>query len=394
MNSTIRKAVEIVNIVEIIPIYKDGIEASAIELINFCFLDGDECGFDIIAMKGVFSPGDKGVYIQPDYCLPNDVPLFKSFIEPNGDPKKSKLGKKNRIRAIKFNFSKDPMMSPPIYSEGIIIPLNEVLSYLGNDVNIFEIDLSDALKIVKYVEDPFENGKRSKKYSLFNLPFPSSIAYKTDEPNIKLFRSSIKKIIDGKTRFGITIKRDGSSFSLFTIKDENGEYKNIICSRNFSKKIIMKSEFESDDIWVNIAFKSGLYHKAIEYCKKYDLSLGFRGEIIGQNMKGSGNKRNPDINSEQKLILFGVDGFKNGKFRRLNYSHEHNLKRVAEEIGIEYTEVIEVIPKSFEELMAEVKRIINEEKEKGRLIEGVVIRTMDTNRISVKYINPEYDSYK
>lgn len=391
-----RKSVEVVNIEGIFPIYKDGVEALSIELVNFSYLNGDECGFDIIVKKGLFSKGDKGVYIQPDFCLPDDVPLFSTFVEPNGDRKKSKLGKKNRIRAIKFNFSKSPDSPPPVYSQGIILPLNEVYSYAGDGVDIFSVDLAELLKIVKYSEDPNELGYRkgnNKNSSLFNLPFPS-FAYKTDEPHLSNCISNLKNNINGQKRYGLTIKRDGSSFSLFTIKNEYGEYENIICSRNFSKRIILKSENESDDPWVNIAFKSGLYYKALEYCKKYDVSLGFRGEIIGDKMNGSGNKRNPDKDSEQRLVLFGIDQYKNGGFRRVHYGEEHNLKKVGDEIGVEYTKVKEVIPETLDDLMSEIQKIIDEEKENGRLIEGVVVRTMDSNYVSVKYINPEYDSYK
>lgn len=41
------KPVEIVTISKIIPIYKNGEEASSIEVVNFNFADGSECGYVI-----------------------------------------------------------------------------------------------------------------------------------------------------------------------------------------------------------------------------------------------------------------------------------------------------------------------------------------------------------
>lgn len=91
--------VQKVKINKISTLYKNGEPANAIELINFTLSNGEECGFDVVSGKGLYQIGDEAFYVMPDYTL-EDNWLFESFVAPDGDPKKSKLGKENRIRAI------------------------------------------------------------------------------------------------------------------------------------------------------------------------------------------------------------------------------------------------------------------------------------------------------
>lgn len=56
------KPVEIVKINKITPIYKEGQEANSICVVNFSFKNGDECGFNVIAQKGLYQIGDLAVY--------------------------------------------------------------------------------------------------------------------------------------------------------------------------------------------------------------------------------------------------------------------------------------------------------------------------------------------
>ena len=86
------KIVEIVTITNLIPVFKEGAEANAIQVAKFSFDNGGECGFNVIAQKGLYEIGSKAIYIQPDYCL-SENDLFMSFIAPGGDPKRSRLGK-------------------------------------------------------------------------------------------------------------------------------------------------------------------------------------------------------------------------------------------------------------------------------------------------------------
>lgn len=145
---------------------------------------------------------------------------------------------------------------------------------------------------------------------------------------------------------------------------------------------------------MELANKSGLVEKGLEYCKTHDIELAFRGEIYGQGLKGSGNKSNPDANKKQGLYLFGIDDLSSGFATRLNYSSIHNLNVVATQFGIEFSNPDWYTPTSYEDFCAFCESIIQDEASKGRIIEGVVVRTKFDNRLSTKYMNKVYDAKK
>ena len=90
--------VSIVKIKNKIPLYKGDEQANSIEVIEL-----EEVGFELVANKTLYQIGDRAVYIQPDYCV-SDIPLFESFIRPNGDESKSMLGKvEGKPRRITVN---------------------------------------------------------------------------------------------------------------------------------------------------------------------------------------------------------------------------------------------------------------------------------------------------
>ena len=134
--------VSIVTIKNKIPLYKGDEQANSIEVIEL-----EEVGFELVANKTLYQIGDKAIYIQPDYCV-SDIPLFESFIRPNGDESKSMLGKveglPRRIRAKKFTLSKEPN-GDPVYSNGILLPYNEVVDYVGAMI-LENVDLTKKIR--------------------------------------------------------------------------------------------------------------------------------------------------------------------------------------------------------------------------------------------------------
>ena len=220
------KPVDVVKVNELIPIFKNGEEANAIQVARISELESaTSCQFNIIVGKGLYNIGDKVVYIQPDYCIP-DVLLFKEYYAPNGDIKKSKLGSRGRIKAVKFNFTfKDEF--DPIYSNGIILPKNLLNLELTEDV-----DLMKELGVVKYVaEDSFEGAA----HGLTKGDLPSYL-YATDEDRIELKKEIADRCFKDNEILSFTIKRDGSSITL-AMKLNEGEYDPAICSRKQEKKI-------------------------------------------------------------------------------------------------------------------------------------------------------------
>ena len=380
MTNTAIAPVEIVTISRIIPIYKNGEEASSIQVVNFNFSNGDECGYNVISQKGIYQVGSKAVYIQPDYCLP-DSPLFASFTAPNGDPNKSRLGKNNRIRALKFNFSFENS-SDPIYSVGILLNTNELpIELLAAE------DLAATLGITKYEEPE----KGATGLTRGTLP---SFLYSTDEVNCANLKSHINRVLASGAEVAYTIKIDGSSFTEYFKKDAEGNWYTGVCSRSLEKKITD----DTADSWVKLAKSSGLYERGMEYCKKHNVELAFRGEIYGQGLKGSGNKLNPDANKKQGLILFGVDDLASGFATRINCSNiDHNLQHICNELGLTKvgTSIFLKTPKNYDELVELASDIFKAEKtDNNRIIEGIVVRTTTSNDLSCKIMNPEYDAKK
>lgn len=402
---------KIVSIVEISTktnLYKDGVVADRIEMVN-C----NEHGFNLVAQKDLYQIGDKAVYIQPDYCLSDHV-LFKSFTEPNGDPKKSRLGKQNRIRAIKFNFTVDLTSVDPVYSVGILLPFNEVRNVLNiSDDEMLTVDLAEMLGVYKYEEpDTMHSGMAKGE-------LPAGM-YSTDEVNIEnvLDRLTFPVQLIG------TLKADGSSITIYHKNIENEG----ICSRNLEKKLEQKqvvgyinergeklrrhydretstkgwfnettNEFFIDvpdnysEILEDIRdsfVENGLpiLEKLRNYCIENNRQLALRGELYGEGLKGSGNKNNPHSKLKQGIAFYGLDDYSSGYTRKLPSS---DLFDLCVELDLKHVDVIfNKVFSTLDELRAECLNYF-----KDNLVEGIVVKTIDS-RFSAKYMNLEYDSKK
>jgi hypothetical protein len=411
--NTQNNAVQIVTIKELVTIFKNGEPASSIELAHV-----EEHNFDIIVQKGLYEIGDKAIYVQPDYCLPlvSEQPtkpelLFATFTETSSDGRKSKLGKNGRIRAIKFNFSTSPDNQEPIYSFGVMLPINEIVSRL--ETFDFGGNLDEQLQVTKY-EEP-----ESAYSGLAKGELPVGM-YKTDETNfMNLSRVEYPIILTG------SLKIDGSSISLYYKSDEEKG----ICSRSLEKKLDQKyvsgyklpngnelrkhfdreqkisgwfdevtNEFypnvsedwlpiekEVDDTFVKLG--KPVLDKLADYCKVNNKQLALRGELNGEGLKGSGNKNNPHAKLKQSIKFYGLDDYSKGVTTKLPIE---DFLNVTTELGLEICDIIfkEKQFNAFEEL----KDYCNEYF-KTNLVEGLVLRTSDS-RFSAKFMNPAYDAAK
>jgi RNA ligase (TIGR02306 family) len=407
-----QKAVQIVTIEELVTIFKNGEPASSIELAHV-----EEHNFDIIVQKGLYEIGDKAVYIQPDFCLPlvSEQPtkpelLFATFTETTEDGRKSKLGKNGRIRAIKFNFSVENSQDP-IYSFGVMLPINEVKHKLG--IQELEGDLDELLQVTKY-EEP-----ESAYSGLAKGELPVGM-YKTDETNfLNLNRVEYPIVLTG------SIKCDGSSISIYYKSDEE----NGICSRSLEKKLEQKfvsgyklpngnelrkhfdreqkisgwfdeatETFYSEiqDTWIVIEkdvddtfVKLGkpVLDKLANYCKENNKQLTLRGELCGEGLKGSGNKNNPHAKLKQTIKFYGLDDYSKGVTTKLPVE---DFLEVTNLLGLEICDVV-FKNKQFDSF-DELKNYCNDYF-KTNLIEGLVLRTSDS-KFSAKFMNGDYDSKK
>ena len=398
--------VSIVTIKNKIPLYKSDEQANSIEVIEL-----EEVGFELVANKTLYQIGDKAVYIQPDYCV-SDIPLFESFIRPNGDESKSMLGKvegfPRRIRAKKFTLSKEPN-GDPVYSNGILLPLQEVENYCKennkswhNSVHWINNSLHEVLGITKYEElEPVS--KSGLKSGQTEGKFPEGL-YKTDEENINNLWNHIENKIGYPVTLVGTEKVDGSSITIgITPKIPEG----FICSRNLRKKLTIKKVtgkrtkkwYEKLMFWttpdLNLYTEVENDDDFVKYGKPYldllinsrETNLIFRGELNGGKLKGSGNKNNPASKEQANIKIFGLDRINEyGEAEKIPYLL---FKTECEKAGVPL--VKEVFNKEFsskEELLAECNNYF-----KTNMIEGIVVRTLDS-KFSAKVMNLEYDSKK
>ena len=419
------KPVELVKVYDLIPIYKNGEEANAIQVARVETADGEQLQYDIVVGKGLYSIGDSVIYIQPDYSIPQ-TNVFMEYHLPDGDASKCRLGKKGRVRAIKFNFQfKDDFN--PIFSCGIILPLiGEIKETVDN---CEDGDLQKAFNVTKYVsEDSLDASQPSGNAE----DFPSFL-YKTDETTIQNCKRNVDRCEDEILIF--SIKKDGSSLTQYYVDEETQGvcsreqkksldqtyitgYKNgdVVLHRYFQKDTQVLGWFDDStqtfyteeqakelfnpieiirkDAWVDTVNKHGYYKKFVDYCKERNLKLALRGELIGQGNKGSGNKLNMDAKtSESDVYWFGVDDLTSGHSKRLHFADEYNLKRIAEELNLKYAEPVLEGKFTYAEIIAKCKEIFQEIQDRtGQIIEGIVIRTKNSNKLSCKYINPLYDS--
>lgn len=414
------KATQIVTIKSFSPMFKGEEKTTNIHIVNV-----EEHGFDIVAQKSLYDIGDKALFIQPDYCL-SDIPLFADFIAPQGNPNKSRLGKNNRIKAVKFGFT--DIKGNKVYSNGILLSLKETfkeLIRLGYDEEILQyadtefytkIDFDGILSITKY-EEPEGKLQGDSKGDL-----PRGM-YKTDETNFNNNSRNLEKLLPCKL-IG-TVKVDGSSCTVYY----KSETEFGICSRGLEKKLFStnykgwkSNHFNKDESGVNhglgylnettnefvlnknweeyllnnvVETEHGLAnddwvqlgYPILEKLKNYGKPLAIRSEIFGSSLKGSGNKNNPHAKLPKSILVYGVDDYSSGVCTPLPM---RDVIDFCFNLDIPHVQI--VFNQQFNTL-DEIKDICNEYF-KTNLIEGIVVRTYETNEYSGKYMNNEYDSLK
>lgn len=403
------EAVTIVTIKNKIPLFKGEEQANSIELIEL-----QEVGYELVSQIGLYQVGDKAVLIQPDYNV-SDISLFESFIRPNGDESKSMLGKvegsPRRIRAKKFNLSKEPN-GDPVYSNGILLPKDKVLNYIRTKKNVLSLDYllptinwTEELDITKYEEPEIGGyGKGGCRIGQSEGKFPEGL-YKTDEENVNNLWNHLENKIGYPVVLVGTEKVDGSSI---TIGITPNVPEGFICSRNLRKKLTIEkvigyrepTKWEIFKSWFGIIPNLGIIKEVdndddfVKYGKPILNRLKLlgldniilRGELNGGSLKGSGNKNNPSSKEQANIKIFGVDKIVNNICQKQSYCF---LRDDVPYYGFN------TVPVVFEQIFESKEHILRtcEEYFKKRMCEGIIIRTIDS-RFSAKVMNLLYDSKK
>lgn len=399
----------------------------------------EELGWKIVANKSLYNVGDKAVYVLPDAHLGN-IPLFESFIAPNGNKNKSRLGANNRVKAVPFNSFVDSKGNK-VFSNGILIPLNEILEYLN--VNTIEgIDLDTSLSITKPNEEDYGEGDDAG-----NLPSGLS---KSDEINIEV----LSETIDYSEELVLTLKVDGSSAFLALKPNIDEELELSIGNRTKSKKIfkihetatpfdnplgvgdegrkvckrslkpfksgnkvntikgfeindrgVLCATFEEDNTLVDITvlcqyesydydvlsdsvYVQLLYplHSKVKDCNR---PIALRCEVYGEKLKGSGNKYNPHSKLPKGVVVYGIDEYHQGIAEPLPMSEVISLCKQYD------LPMVAVIYKGYFQDKEELLNYCNNYFD-NNMVEGLVLRYSNktTDYLSCKIMNPAYDYKK
>jgi len=332
-----RKLASVRKISEILPI--EGADAIELAIVG---------GWKVVVAKNAgHKVNDMAIYCEVDSFLPiRDEFEFlrKSSYKKMGD------GEGFRLRTIKLRGQ---------VSQGLIIPLNELLKYGVSADDVYEgLDVSGVLGIVKY-EPPIPAELAGKVKGRF----PSFIP-KTDEERVQNLTNEYERWKD-KT-FYVTEKLDGSSATFYFNDGVFG-----VCSRNLELL-----ETEGNSFW-RVARELDLENKI----REFGINISLQGELIGEGIQG-----NPYKIKGQTVRFFNLFD--------IDLQQYHNLSMfeaiVKNQFGLETVPVLDKHFKlydSVDELLtyADAKSELNPNFDR----EGVVIRSLDRT-ISFKVISNKF----
>lgn len=162
-------------------------------------------GWQVVVNKGLYKVNDLVVYAEIDSWIPNSVAPF--LTKEGYEPKEYNGVKGERLRTVKLKKQ---------ISQGLILPI----TVLDRPWDAEEgDDVSEALGIQKW-EQP-EKEQHGSNIGSTGRSFPSFLR-KTDQERIQNYSNIIEKELD--TEFEITIKKDGSSCTVFIVQPDSPYY--------------------------------------------------------------------------------------------------------------------------------------------------------------------------
>lgn len=335
-------------------------------------------GWSAIAQKGIHKVGDLVLCMTTDAVIPEDLAVKWGV--------KNYLRKGNRVRTIKLK---------GVYSEVVLIPLNDMLYYVDpRDWDEGE-DMMEKLKIFKYepptVEVILPGGKRIRQKDNLNFNKYYKFPNHKNTPNMFSEEDEVvvtRKIHGTNCRYGI-VKKDKLSWwdklkNLIGVADPlKTNYEFIIGSHNVIKTYNPKGGFYDKNYWDEIAQKYNIEKKLWSFVKIFngeELGTGIilYGEIFGPNIQGQHYTYGK---SERELVLFDIEMNK----QYLDREQFDDFIRVLE------LPKVEVLYKGKWDLNI-INKLIDVKIPNTKIPhEGVVVSHVSGDRTKIsKMINPEY----
>lgn len=289
MNTTTRKLATIRRIKQVLPI-------EGADKIELCIVDG----WQVVTKRGEFREGDLACYFEIDSFVPTSVAAF--LTKDGYAPKEFNGVKGERLKTIKLRKQ---------LSQGLLLPLSgATLTALGNPPDLKRdgydgweegFDVTEALGVQKW-EAPEEKATNSGTATgAKNRPFPYYIR-KTDQERVQNVGHMVQNALDEE--FESTIKKDGSSLTVFKVMPGSQYYKDAkardlkelswwerftsrfrkdepvygICSRNLQLKLEGNSNF-------HIAAE-----KVLRELADYKGSVAVQLELVAPDIQGNYEK--------------------------------------------------------------------------------------------------------
>ena len=202
-------------------------------------------GWNVVVLKDQIRAGELMVYVAIDSVLPESEEAF-AFLE----------GK--RVKTKEYGF-KDPEGNryPPIYSQGVLFPLEVVRAYgLKPEECVEDQNLTSVLPVTKYV---FEG----EEYS--GILLPASVR-KTGENRVQECYAILRSLVGKKVV--ITLKLHGTSTSYVA---EKGEYK--VCGH----RVVLEESDPNSKFYYEVSKK----HKLEEKVLALGENVAVQGELCG-----------------------------------------------------------------------------------------------------------------
>lgn len=310
-------------------------------------------GWEVVVGKGEFGAGEEVLYFEIDSMLPLDNELF-SFLEPRGVKVVDGV-KYHRLRTVKLRGQ---------ISQGLIMKIPEVIESPKHDV-----DYSEILGVIKY-EQQLPMGNTNCK------AWPDWIPHTDEERVQNLDKTAIEAILNDKDKFVATEKIDGTSCTIWSSIDLQGNVEYGVCSRNYGLE-----EDENNLYWRAARSKCLSYggennkRTPINYItskcvEMYDNDKQAHTFVLQGEVYGEGIQNNP-LNVEGQYIRF-FNLIVDGEYQPISRLVENYPELMARWVPVFLCD----LPSTIEEIVVQPDGVTSRvpEAKEDRQIEGFVWR--------------------